>query len=139
MLTLCSCVFFFFLGNSTLTRSNFEMTASCSDDYLVEGKDFLTFEFEANVNDSSYFSNVLLNGPKFYSTWTRNSYSISVSFILLLVNISFHIYSFHLFLFRMCLSLLLILCHLFSDDFSILIYMNFKNDIKDLQNNLLWY
>ena len=94
---ICQANVFFASGKPMITRTNFEMTKRCSNDYLVEGKDFLIFEFEANINDSSYFTNLIFSGPKFYFTWTRNSYSISVSLILLLF--SFHIFYFHLFFF----------------------------------------
>ncbi|KAK3795771.1 hypothetical protein RRG08_055618 [Elysia crispata] len=56
----------------TINRTNFEKTNSCSEDYLVEGEDFMLFEFEAAGNNTQYPFHQGLLGPQFYySTLTR--------------------------------------------------------------------
>ena len=60
------------------TPKNFEKTNSCSDDYLVERKDFLIVEFEATGSNSTYPFNDAFYGPQFYYTSTTSSNPISV-------------------------------------------------------------
>ncbi|KAK3752566.1 hypothetical protein RRG08_049195, partial [Elysia crispata] len=56
------------LSNPMFSPKNFEHTNSCNDKYLVEGKDFLIFEFEATGSNSTYPFNQGLFGPQFYYT-----------------------------------------------------------------------
>ncbi|KAK3796331.1 hypothetical protein RRG08_047334 [Elysia crispata] len=65
------------LSNPMFTQKNFEYTKSCSDDYLVEGKDFLLFEFEATGSNSTYPFNQGFRGPKFYFTSTASNVPVS--------------------------------------------------------------
>ena len=63
-----------------LTPIKFEYTRSCSDDYLVEKKDFMVFVFEATGNNSAYPFHHAFFGPQIQYTSTRN-HVFSVSFI----------------------------------------------------------
>ncbi|KAK3767513.1 hypothetical protein RRG08_019930 [Elysia crispata] len=50
----------------TINRTNLEKTSSCSEDYLVEGKDFMLFVFEAAGNNTQYPFHDGFLGPKFF-------------------------------------------------------------------------
>ena len=62
-----------------LTPKKFKKTNSCSDDYLVEGKDFILIEFEATGSNSTYPLNNGFYGPKFYYTLRGNPVSVSLN------------------------------------------------------------
>ena len=65
------------------TPKNFEYTKNCNDKYLVEGKDFLLIEFEANGSNTTYPLNDGLVGPQFYYSTNRHNNHINVSVNLL--------------------------------------------------------
>ncbi|KAK3784379.1 hypothetical protein RRG08_010445 [Elysia crispata] len=60
----------------TLTPTNFIKTNSCSDYYLVEGKDFLLFEYEAAGSNTKYPFHIWFQGPNFFYTTTASKTDI---------------------------------------------------------------
>ena len=80
-------------GNPVFTPKKFEYTKSCDNKYLMEGKDFLIFEFEATGSNSSYPFNQGLFGPQFYYTTTIYNNPVNVSFNWVEFNISVNVYS----------------------------------------------
>ena len=89
---------FFSSGNPMFSPKNFEHTNSCNDKYLVEGKDFLIFEFEATGSNSTYPFNQGLFGPQFYYTTAIYNNIFSVRFNCICISISSIVYSLDLLL-----------------------------------------
>ena len=73
-------LFFCPSGKRMFIPKNFEYSKSCSDDFLVVGKDFVLFEVEATGSNSTYPCNRGFKGPQFYFTTKTSSIPISVSF-----------------------------------------------------------